>query len=81
VKSLITHGIPLRIFREMYDTIKQGEVVKGVFLHKILLVGTKLNRHLSDGNGEGKPFCPGCADIFCKLFADESFNQIMYIHS
>lgn len=32
VKSLITHRYPLADFREMFDKIKQGEVVKGVFL-------------------------------------------------
>ena len=32
VSSLITHRYPLAEFREMFDKIKQGEVVKGVFL-------------------------------------------------
>ncbi|HWQ79208.1 MAG TPA: alcohol dehydrogenase catalytic domain-containing protein [Anaerovoracaceae bacterium] len=32
VASMITHRYPLADYREMFDKIKQGEVVKGVFL-------------------------------------------------
>lgn len=32
VASLITHRYPLTNFREMFDKIRQGEVVKGIFL-------------------------------------------------
>lgn len=31
-KSLITHSYPLSEYKEMFDRIRQGEVVKGVFL-------------------------------------------------